>query len=268
MIDYLLVDRDHLNEICDFTSGNFNSFSDHAPLSFSFVKTNQKVITGHDDCHVRTYTKSVLWNDDNVQYIRKSLNENISQLEVTLDVSEYTLEDINNAVDNFGKKLNELILPYCDVRESGHIHEYNETAKDNYFRGKFSFNKPWFDETCKIKYKEYKIALHKFNKMKSAANHVSLIQKKAEYKKYSIRVKRKYKRQQGNMLSYIRNHNPKMFYKTFKTKNKNISSNITTSQFYEYFKNLIQGNSNEGETNDVLNTDAVFEELEKLHQMK
>jgi hypothetical protein len=46
-------------------------------------------------------------------------------------------------------------------------------------------DKPWFSETCKTKYREYKNALHEFNTNKTIDSHVYLIRKKKEYRKWN-----------------------------------------------------------------------------------
>lgn len=74
-------------------------------------------------------------------------------------------------------------MPYCDV----HVHSFKSKRDElkSKHKNKVMENedKPWFSETCKIKYREYKSALHEFNINKTVDNHSVLIRKKKEYKK-------------------------------------------------------------------------------------
>ena len=62
-----------------------------------------------------------------------------------------------------------------------------------------------------------------YNLEKSVENHRILMEKKRSYKVLAIRLKRQYKRQDGNMIEYIRKRNPKEFYKLFSKRNNTIN---------------------------------------------
>ena len=104
---------------------------------------------------------------------------------------------------------------------------------------KVNADKPWFNNACKMRYSEYKSAVHTFNICKSPENHRDLLSKRSAYKKMSCRLKRQYEKQEGDMREYLRKHNPKQFFKFFsKRKSKSVNSHISSSQFFEHFKNL------------------------------
>uniref|UniRef100_K1QLN6 Uncharacterized protein n=1 Tax=Magallana gigas TaxID=29159 RepID=K1QLN6_MAGGI len=49
-------------------------------------------------------------------------------------------------------------------------------------------DKPWFNDICKSKYRDYRGALHNFNVCKSDVNRIVLCAKKKVYKKCSFHV--------------------------------------------------------------------------------
>ena len=137
-------------------------------------------------------------------------------------------EEADSCVDLFCNVLNDIVLPYCDV------HTQSFKAKSDQLKSKRKDNvmekedKPWFSETCKIKYRKYKKALHEFNINKTIDSHAHLIRKKKEYKKLELRLKRQYKRHEGDMIDFLRKQNPKEFHKyCSKRKTQNKQYNFT-----------------------------------------
>ena len=64
-------------------------------------------------------------------------------------------------------------------------------------------------------------------------------------------MKRQYKKQQGNMLNYLRKYNPKKFYKHFQKRKQNRRSELSNDDFFNHFSNLA---SNEPNTNDEVDS--------------
>ena len=81
----------------------------------------------------------------------------------------------------------------------------------------------------------------------------------------SSKLKRSYKRQEGDMMNYMRKHNPRAFHKHFsKKKRKNVTSDISIDNFYDYFKNLIsREDDNAPEFEHTVDHNTVFENLDK-----
>ena len=98
-------------------------------------------------------------------------------------------------------------------------------------------DKPWFNDECKRLYRNYITSLNVFNHSKSGINHANLNEAKRKYKLCENRLKRLYKRQQGNMLEGLRVTNPKLFYRKFSNKRK-VSAKVPGKEFFEHFKRL------------------------------
>jgi hypothetical protein len=96
-------------------------------------------------------------------------------------------------------------------------------------------NKPWFKEQCKNLLKENKSRLIFFNSCKS--HDLSMQRKK--YKNYETKLKRKYKRHEGDMLDYLKKRNPNHFYSLFsKKKRRNVQNNLTNTDFYMHYRGI------------------------------
>ena len=192
MIDYVLTKPQYFSSIWQFTSGVFNTFSDHAPICLTIVVScicndkDDNTRVEQNTC-IRTHSTSVTWDDENTQVIGNCIADHTAQLCECLDIPCDTLNDVNNCVNSFCSLLNEIVLPHCNVREGTHKTTSKRKKSDN-------IDKPWFNDACEEKYIEYKKALHNFNINKSPQNQENLTRKKSEYKKLSSKLKRSYKR--------------------------------------------------------------------------
>ena len=262
LIDYLLTDSTLFDSIGDFSSGTFNIFSDHSPVCFTITGIHLTL-----NCHKstgstgRTNSKSLKWNDDNTQAIMNELSCKLELLYDTIDVDFVCSADINRCIDNICSTINGCVLPYIHVKASegttpGKPLRHTQMKKD----------KPWFDEKCKRLLKDYKGAIYKFNTCKSFENKQQLLHAKKKYKQYENKLKRNYKQHEGDMLDYLRKHNPKHFFSLFgKGKGKSMKSSLTNDDFYAHFKGLIERDEGDPTDNyyDITNTEPVYEELDK-----
>ncbi|VDI67252.1 Hypothetical predicted protein [Mytilus galloprovincialis] len=86
---------------------------------------------------------------------------------------------------------------------------------------------------------------------------------KRQYKRLENKLKRKYKRQEGDMIATLRKSDPKKYYKLFQKKRAK-TSDVSLPEFFEHFRNLV--------TNDGINvtvdtpesvSDATYDELDR-----
>ena len=263
LIDYLLTDVNNIVNIKTFSSGVFNPFSDHSPICCTIPFNLRDTCHMSDDMqYIRCRSKSVKWVEENVDVVSDSLLENSEHLSACVNSSCESLNDVNTCVNDFGTLLNDIVLPHCNVKTGSGICVDNQNRK----KQDINTDKPWFNENCKKKYREYKDALYNFNVCKSIENHDNLIRLKSAYKKLSNRLKRQYKRTGGNMMNFLRKNNPKAFYRHFAKKQpKRNGANITIDQFHEYFKNLVTCDSNipTSDPPDISScNETVFDELD------
>ena len=262
-IDYVLVDAKYFKEIMNFSSGTFTTFSDHAPIYFSIrfytplVKRNVLCDTG------RCVSRSVKWVHENVQLIREGLRHNDDALTETVSGSYDSQSNVNTCVNSFCDTIYDIVSPFCDIHSVKHRQSDVDTDMKCIKKKVISDDKPWFNETCKRKYKEYKTALYNFNKCKSIGNQRILTEKKSAYKKLEIRLKRQYKRHDGDMKEYLRKYNPKEFHKYFQKSKKHVSENVSLNQFVRHFSDIGQcGRDNSDAIDDNTFETSVFEELD------
>ena len=81
------------------------------------------------------------------------------------------------------------------------------------------------------------------------------MRKKRDYKKTELRHKRQYERHEGDMLDYLRRHNPKQFHKYFAKRRTKTSNDISLNQFVDHFRDL--GSIDYDEMNDDDDDDNV-----------
>ena len=259
LIDYVLVDSNRIDSVNLFSSGNFNIYSDHSPVSFSIsydcpIVEKQNDSINDMNLSGRTSCKTVRWNDENTNDILDKIRVHIGSIHQAIDVNFDCQNDVNICVDSINNVLNECVLPLCDVKMS-------KPFSDSNFRRKP--NKPWFNDACHKLFKEYKTALYNFNQLKSNQNHEVLVTAKHNYKKVENKLKRHCKRQEGDMLTYLKKANPNQFYKLFSKKKSRVTNNLTNDDFLLHFKNLMYDeNEQTAFSFDEFDNDTIFEELD------
>ena len=214
------------------------------------------------DGSYRAKCKSVVWREENNDVIIRKLHDNIDRLIDIIDCDVTSQDDVDRCVNSFCTELNDIVLPHCDVKICQSGSNDDTRAKKRVP----NTDKPWFNDRCKALYRDYKGALHNFNLLKSNDNHMILVNKKSQYKKYERHIKRQYQQKEGNMMDYLHKHNPKQFFKYFsKRKKKSSPVNIGMSEFVEHFQNLVNMTNNDPNDadNDAYDSyDAVFDELD------
>ena len=103
-----------------------------------------------------------------------------------------------------------------------------------------------------------------FNANRSLKNRLYLGGKKEEYKTCVNKAKRRYQRQEGDMLANMKRANPRGFYKLFrKTKKGGNKTNLTAQDFCRYFSDLMSNNEQTGQDERVTpESNVIFEELD------
>ena len=133
--------------------------------------------------------------------------------------------ELNDSVKNFSDHLCSIMSPFFEVK--GNIQSGNSQERSNFEKE----DKPWFNHECKQLYKNYMRCLKIFNHNKCVANHNDLIVAKRKYKICEARLKRRYKRQEGNMLEGLKLMNPKLFYRKFSSKRR-IKPRVSVDEFF------------------------------------
>ena len=223
---------------------------------------NNGIINVPDNKHIRSNCVTVKWNAENTGIIKEYMDAKKLLLSSISNSNISCQDDIDKCVENFCDVINEIVLPHCITGTCVHHRNNNITHR------KVVEDKPWFNKKCKEKYLTYKAAVAEFNKCKSSGNLEILMDKKRDYKKLENKLKRQYKRQDGNMLVYMKKHNPSHFYKYFSRRKQNVHNDINLTQFVEHFENLCRGSGdvndlsqNNNEVRDANVDYAIFEDI-------
>ena len=124
-------------------------------------------------------------------------------------------------------------------------------------------HKPWYDNSCKIKRKQYTIARNRSMRNRQDVRLKEEAKQKAkEYKKHTRRKDREYRNQLADKLRNTKVNDPKLFHNILNDKNSNQNSKMPTAeQFYDMFKNLNENNSNNNNSNlqnDIQHNDPIL----------
>ena len=264
LIDYVLADYCLFEKILEFSAGVFNTFSDHSPVAFCLQCITPSSSPGFDNNITagRTFCTSVKWIEGNTQNIRNTLLESSDRLSRTIDIEFKDMEDVNVCIENFCCIINECVLPFAEVKDVKH------KTKNANSHPKSTVDKPWFNSTCKTLYNKYKECLFNFNKNMSAECRKLLVEAKQKYKKVENRLKRQYKRQEGDMLEYLRKNNPKYFYNIFCRKKIQVNkTDLNIDDFVRHFRNLMESadtmSPNDGHDFDDHIYESTFDELDE-----
>ena len=232
VIDYVLAEADHFDIVSQLNVGEFNEWSDHAPLEFQLkcmsVNTHNSIDTitkGPNTTHKHR------WDEAHVEQMKRDLEDRVSDLYRIVDSIQSSSVTLDQGIDQFNSVLNTVFQPCCrTVKCSCNTLPIRRKHTDK--------DKPWFDEKCKHLYNNYRHYLHIFNSDRSSEHRCSLIEAKGEYKRYERQARRKYLRSEGNRINLLRKINPKQFHKAFKKKSRSPITSLSLDNFFEHFKSV------------------------------
>ena len=247
-IDYLIMDMNSFDFLDSFSIGSFNQFSDHAPLIFSF-KCNFKQISSEMQTSEET---SIKWNNELCDIYRNAIIGKLSEINSIFNSyngGSRHKEDIDLLVGQFS----ELI---CDVANPLFKKTRTVSKECTYMFESQYANSSWFDNECRYAKKEYKNALRQFNIEKSIENRANLVAAKKTFKSTTRRKRRQYSLRETKILENMKYLQPREFWSKFSSKRQNKSFNVSTSDFFEYFKSMF----NEFSHNHVEEADTFVRE--------
>ena len=166
-----MTSESSFSKISRFNIGEFNEYSDHAPLHF-FLYCDNKSTDYESYTDVRYKWDSALKDD-----FRAGIFSNLSHFDNTLrDIDCTNRESINNATCMF----TETIRSVADPLFSKSFTYCNNPTFDT---SQVLKNADWFDRECKESYRIYQHYLRLFNNDKTDVNRETLCDKRREYKK-------------------------------------------------------------------------------------
>ena len=155
VIDYVLTTYDMFEYVKKFIVCNFNSYSDHAPLHIEFkssfhvqnrVTMNRNVI---DHSKFR-------WNDTFKNESKIELEQNIHVLRQCVTDNDLSTDSgVDNCVSTFIEKLNNIMSDFHKVSVKFSNNDMNPDHQRSKI-SKISFDKPWFNPSCKRLFSKYR----------------------------------------------------------------------------------------------------------------
>ena len=232
VVDYCISTPDIFNLIDKFIVSSFTTWSDHAPLHLQIQSEISTAISRYDS---RTATsRTFKWNSNYIEEARNALQTSLNALYIAVETPEVECQEtIDSAVDLFTTELSDVMAPLFELK--------NRTTSDRsryVYSSRTPIDKPWVTPELKRMYCVYRNDLREFNSSKTRFMHQKLLQSKKAYKVLSSKLKRQYKRIDGNMLDYLRKYNPRAFYSRFHKRHKK-RPNADPSIFFEHFKELV-----------------------------
>jgi hypothetical protein len=258
VIDYVLAEKDYFDIVTKICIGDFNVWSDHAPVEFTLKRLDIACVSlNHDDVitSVPNTTQEFRWNDEHMEQMKRDLSEKVGDLYDAIHSIQSDTLTLDQGIEKFNEILNVVFQP-CSRSVKG--------FKNVLPRGKsrISKNKPWFDDKCQQLYNVYRNFLNIFNTERSPENRINLVEAKGNYKHYERQSRRKYLRSEGNRVSLLRKINPKQFHTAFSKKYRSPPSNLCLSDFFEHFKSVCSNDTGNKDTNFDHSHSCVFEELD------
>ena len=241
---------------------NFTSFSDHAPLHVRLrcILHDSQEPERNSGTSSNSYD-SYRWKEELKDQCYESLTLNSGSLsQIVFSDIEKSQDGIDNYVESFTSNLMDIISPFfCNSHNSNNTCDRTRSKTTRY-----KDDKPWFNYECKRLRSIYISSLYTFNRDKNVENHQILIMSKRQYKRLENKLKRKYKRQEGDMIATLRKSDPKKYYKLFQKKRAK-NSDVSLSEFFEHFRNLVT-NDGINVTVDTLESvsDATYDELDQI----
>ena len=202
------------------------------PLHLQIQSEISTAISRYDS---RTATsRTFKWNSNYIEEARNAFQTSLNALYIAVETPEVECQEtIDSAVDLFTTELSDVMAPLFELKNR------NTSDRSRYvYSSRTPIDKPWVTPELKRMYCVYRNDLREFNSSKTRFMHQKLLQIKKAYKVLSAKLKRQYKRIDGNMLDYLRKYNPRAFYSRFHKRHKK-RPNADPSIFFEHFKELV-----------------------------
>ena len=156
VIDYCIVDKYSFDIIQDFYVGDFNIYSDHAPI---FVSLMKRYSINKCTCKNASKTYVYEWNDDKKETTLSNVISKQEELSACVDDLISNKTTVNECVNNLTEMLHDIFDETCKretrIGNNCSVHTNKRVIAHGH--------KPWFSDECIKLYNRYKYALRQFN---------------------------------------------------------------------------------------------------------
>ena len=237
--DYCICSSDFLPNIVNFTVGDYEpTISDHKPIEVNILAHYSK----EHFSKLNNSLKRVKWDKITEENFRKNFN-NFNFMEIEKDLERIT-EPSNLKSDLVFSGVNEVVNKLSTALYNSACPVNKRQLSNKKYNKKRKIKKPYYDNECEIKYRSLKSMSRKLcTEPWNKALRINVLVKKKELIKLIRKKHRQFKQELLNKIVDSSEKNPEEFWKTLKTlKNKvekDPSSNIMPSEWFDYFKNLM-----------------------------
>jgi hypothetical protein len=233
VVDYVIVSQDLLSSIVSFSVADITEFSHHSYLSFVIRIETPNV--SQNDLKLTSHPTSFLWDENQKNYLRECINSQDVQNRLDSFFSQTTTCERSADVDALVNSTTVL-----------NIKKQKNTINKN-IKNKTKVRQKWYDANCH----NLKRNLSNIGKLLSKDPNNIFIRhlffaKRKEYKRMVKKQKRQFYNSLLNKIEML-SDNPKEFWKLvndIKTRKSCTSNEISSSEWFDYFKNLNKINFN------------------------
>ena len=245
--DYLLFNMFDTLCISDFDILEYNCFSDHAAIFFSF-----EILPLHNQQRInQKHSKKIVYDNDKVHEYKNILQQNINNLNDKMTWSDN--------IDTKAEILTKFLHEAADEVFSKNITIYQTTYGDKNIQN----DRPkWFDENCYTSKQDFKTARKVFTRNKTNENRTSFVKARTKYNRARQKAKKRYKYNEGKKLENIAKKQPRKFWKSLKKcykKSQTGNNDVKIDDFFDHFNTLLgqnpDNNENDTDFGNVQNDD-------------
>lgn len=260
--DYLLTHNTNLHTIHDFEIGEFNSFSDHAPIIFT-LKLKTCITSKSQDNENCTEPIKIVWDENKKHDFIELLKSTSTDLN-NINNNDITVNDYTNSLTKY--------IHTNALKIFGKIRTKKTTTTATKKQAK------WFDAKCYNAKQEFKQNRNSFNKCKTNENRIKFVKSRTKFNRIKQQAKFAYKVNEGKKLEKLAKSDSKKFWKSVKKFNKTVKNNDCPeiNELYDHFSKLFNDNRedninqdndptpNDNPTDELLDSVITTEEIRKV----
>lgn len=246
VVDYLITNFKHFNQIVDMSVLDLTELSDHCPIQYSFLCKKSTNVETEESSYIK-----LNWDKEGRQRLLDCLEQKREVFENIIKSIEDNSENLNADITNFSDIINE-----CSTVTFGKV--VNRRRKSNK-----QYSNKWFTNECKTAKRQFLEDKRNLKFNNSDENKLKFLESIRHFVKMKRKAKKNYNTQEKRNLSYMSKFSPKTFWNKvnqFRNGKYSEKQNIDLSEFVSYYKSLFNEDVN-GQTMNCQNFD--FSSLSK-----
>lgn len=226
-VDYLLSNPLDMQCLSNFKILEFNEFSDHAPVFFSFPPNGNTLQNSIQRQKARAELK-IMYDESKATIFRSALmniNEDLQRLTDCVNT-----RSVDSVVNSFTH-----LMYTTTATVYGQEIQVNENLRANYKQNK------WFNQQCSEAKTEFKKARNTFLRHKNTINRQTFVSARTKFNRIKRIAKRNFKIKEGKNVCNMAKKQPRKFWKAIKRKYRKKSKQseiLTADDLLNHFKTV------------------------------